>query len=361
MLSPIAPTVMLGLSLLICIILLMKRADEPLPGEAGRVTNPSILVAVGLMSLGASAVAWILQLFTEASGEGLILQGLFAIMGLVLVQAARVPCIRYGPEGFTVRTYFGRIHECRWSDIRYIRDAMARDKWLVTQEGTFFLDGDACGIYAFLLYAAACMPDHQLPRQQKKPPFGLNRALPSGTLSGAWVLTVSTLLLLCCLGWLLAHPLEESELEARTVVFERMSKSLTGEYTLYAEDMRYKVRLDRAERDAFISAARAGNPFHIMLRMSGKAEDAYGQIWRIQDEGGHVYLSFARALERDQRLGWWMTGLCAGIPVVNWAYVAFVVQVGKHPERFDERLVAWCFREKKKTKGKRVGLRRSGV
>ncbi len=327
--SPVIPGTLLGVSALLCILLLIFRTLPPLEDEAGRVTNPFPLCVVGFVSLGAATLTGVVLLTTAMDPEGVLLQGLLTLSGLMLVQGGCFPCIRYGKSGFTVRTFFGRSHFCRWEDIRCIRAGKQDDLWLVTREKRFFLDGMAEGRSAFLRYAARHVPERTLPILPKKPPFGLPRPLPAGLLGSACLITTLMLLLLCIAGWMLRHPQEEHTLEAASIAFDGIDRALFGKYTLVCGETRFTVRPDRSERAALESAVEAGAAFHILFRKGGSSGNAKAQIWRMQDEAGHVYLSFARALERDRNLCWWLTGIFAAVPVGGWLYVAYVVHAAR--------------------------------
>ena len=136
-----------------------RRHVEPLPGEAGRVQNPPVMILTGL---GAYSLMCFVAAMLVGNGMPLaaLVMALLATIPLLLLTAGCLPLIRYGREGFAVRSMLGRTREYRWQDVERQEKAGSVTR-LVTARGSFYVDEAVFGRRAFVEYAEMMLKEKQ--------------------------------------------------------------------------------------------------------------------------------------------------------------------------------------------------------
>lgn len=124
--------------------------DQPFEVRHSRLTQGSFLCGV----LTFAAVAVLLPLTTGDTEYSPYL-ALLALLTALIAPFGFLNRIRYGENGLTVRTFFGRVHELTWRDVTALTTWTEDGALFIrTDRKTFWLANGSLGCEEFLQYAA---------------------------------------------------------------------------------------------------------------------------------------------------------------------------------------------------------------
>lgn len=304
-----------------CIACLFRRDVPPLPGEKGRVTNSGALTVIGLVCGGllgfgaAVCVAYNTTLWFV----------FLPVLGTILVSAGCLPCIRWNAEGFTVRTAFGRTHECTWEDILgWSRPG--GDVWLRTTKGVFLLDDMADGHLEFFREVSRRCKNAEL-ISEPWDVFNGHVQNPQ-TMLGLMVFFVLLGVGLAGFGLHEMQPLTADNTQAVTLAFDRYEDDGDA-VNLYSGDTVYRIK---NEPDRVVRTLNKTGlaPYYEARVQQG---EKYTFIYALTAQDGTVLLTLDEVNRNGAEVGVFLLVLCA----LLLGMVVMILLVGRHPERFSER------------------------
>lgn len=306
-----------------CILCPFRRAAARLPQEEGRVANPRFFIWIGLVG---ALLMCIPAAFCVIDNQNLW-TALLPLPGTAVVTAGCLPCIRWNAEGFIVRTFFGRIHECTWADV-ISWNSPADDVWIVTSKGRFFIDGMASGRSMFLHAAARRCKNARLTKSASFDLFNGHVREP-GSMLAALVLIGLVGAFMGGVGFhQLLVPVTEENTQPVSIMIDRCAVK-DDSFELYSGDMVYRVQFD--ERKMAERMKTVDLPAHCEARVRpGKGSI---RVYALTAADGTSLLSLAEINRNRTEVGVFLlmlTALVAGVIVMT-------ILVGRHPERFSTR------------------------
>ena len=306
-----------------CILCLFRREAEVLPREEGRVVNPHFFTWIGL----AGALLMCIPAMLCVIDNDNLWTTLLPMPGMAMMTAGCLPCIRWNMEGFVVRTFFGRTHECTWADM-ISWNSPAVEVWIVTAKGRFFIDGMASGREQFLHAAAQRCKNARL---TKSAPFDLfnGHVREPGNMLAALVLIG---LVGAFLGGIGLHQLLVSVTEDNTqtvaIVVERYAVE-DDAFELYSGDEVYRVQYDENKMAERMENVDLPALCEAWVR-PGKSSI---RVYALTASDGTHLLTFEEINRNRTQVGVFMLLMTA---VVGWIIVMTIL-VGRHPERYSKR------------------------
>lgn len=340
-------TALLALWSLLC---LCRRPLPRQPGEILRFTQPRSLAILCLVLHGVMAfftvasawagVAWVAAMFAA-------FQGLTAV--LVTETCHRAFIIT--ETGFTVRTFFGRVHEVALADVEFAfghRDGMS---CFVTAQRRYHL--------AFIqpVNAAISQVLQRGRRQAGLPEIAIRRAsldpfdghVPDwpGMLAAYAIVTAMCLVMLGVCVAAVIRPIPMEKTEERVVAFRTWSDWRDDDLRFTGADGEAYVVSTGVENMAPVrDACGTGAAFTVLVRyVQPNRGDAYWRVYALHGADGTAYLPLEEAAAHERQT-WGMVIVIWIVMSLVWAgYVLRSIQVGRHPERYSRRTIRRYFKD----------------
>lgn len=344
------------------LLCLLRRRFPEQPGETERFRQPlgmAIFCAVlqGIMTLMTLGSAW-------GGNAGMMVFGLvMQLLCAVLVTEMCLHVICITETGFTVRTFFGRVHDVPWADVEYGVGGGAGIDCIVTMQGRFYvsfppptgelllaaLNDARTRAGTGLRMADGQKAYGQLPiRKATLDPFnGHVRDWGGVVLLYALVLVFALGMLGLC-GYKAFTPITAENTQRMEVAFVRWGYVDEECINLYdAQGMQYRVSYNVAGMEPVKAACGTDTAFTAYVRLA-RPDDGpdYYRIFALTSaDGSETYMSFGHSNAGEQKT-WLMVGCVFAVLTVVWVvYVARSIQVGRHPERYSRRTIRRYFKD----------------
>lgn len=312
------------------VILCLLRQDlPPLPREEGRVTNRRLITWIGVSAF----VLLMIPAVICVSRNTLLWWVFIPLVCTVLVTAGCLPCIRWNEEGFTVRTFFGRTHECTWADVRSVGSPLG-DSWIVTAKGRFFMDGTAVGSASFM--AAAIHRGKAV--KQGSAPFDIFRGhvQESGGMLAALVLMgfLGALLLGLGLNAMFTPVTEENTLPA--VILAEGWENSGDHFDLFSGEDVYRVQYDERKMARRFKGLEA--PMTLEARVRPGQERI--RVYALTAPDGTALFTLAEVNRNSREVGVFLLALAA----LCAAMIVLTILVGRDPGKYPAWLRKMLFK-----------------
>ena len=340
-----ALTAAMGLWSIVC--LLRRRFDEQ-PGEVERFDWPFAMAAFCAVLQG---IMTLMTLGSTLGREAAMILFALAMQGVAcaLVTEMSLHVIVVTDRGFTVRTFFGRVHEVRWEEIESATGGLHGMSSIATAQGRFYLNfmAEDNELITEELQKGRRLAGMKkiLVKQSSLDPFNGHVADWQGIVAAYVIVGVLCvgILGLCIAGIVRPIPMEKTS--EMTVSFRSWSDwrdklRFTG---TDGEDYVVAAALDAMEP---VKAACGTDTAYTVLarRVQPDHGDAYYRVFALTDAQGNVYLTLEQAADKERQTWWAVGGIWVALSLVWTAYVARSVQVGRHPERYRNKTIRRYFK-----------------
>lgn len=352
-------TALLALWSLLC---LLRRRFPEQPGEQVRFRQPlgmAIFCAVlqGIMTLLTLGSAW---------GDNVGLMVFALVMQLICAVLVTEMCLHVlciTETGFTVRTFFGRVHDVPWAEIEHGVGGRGGIDCIVTAQGRFYVDfpppmGELLlealnqartGTGTGLRMADGKKAYGQLPiRAASFDPFS-GHVRDWGGMVFAYVLVLALglgMLGLC--GYKAFTPISEENTQRMEVAFARWGYMDEERINLYdADGMAYRVSYNVEGMEPVKAACGTDTTFvaHVRLARPDDGPDYYRIFALTSADGSETYMSFEHS-NAGERKTWLIVGGAFAAFTAFWVfYVARSIQVGRYPERYSRKTIRRYFKD----------------
>lgn len=300
------------------ILCLLRQELPPLHREEGRVTNLRLITWIGV---GTFVLLMIPAVICVAKGE-LLWWAFIPMLSAAVVTAGCLPCIRWNREGFTVRTFFGRTHECTWADMRSVGSPLG-DSWIVSAKGRFFMDSMAVGSASFV--AAAIHRGKDV--KQGSAPFDIFRGHvqePGGMLAALVLMGfLGALLLGLGLNEMVTPVTEENTLP--TVIQAEGWENSGDHFDLYGGGDVYRVQYDERKMARRFKGLEAPVTMEARVRPGRECIKVYA----LTATDGTALLTLEEVNRNSREVGVFLLALAA----LCAAMIVLTILVGRHPEK----------------------------
>ena len=339
-----ALTALMGLWSVLC---LLRRRFDGQPGEVARFRWPFGMTAFCAVLQG---IMTLMTLGAASGREAAMILFALAMQGgtCVLVTETSLHVFIVTESGFTVRTFFGRVHEGGWEQIASATGGRHGFSSISTSLGRFSLNI----MEENELIAGALQEGRRkvgLPQIPVKPssldPFDGHVQDWQG-LVAAYVIVGALcvgILGLCIAG--IVHPIPLEKTGEATVSFRSWSE-WRGRLRFAGTDGEdYVVNTALEAMEPVKAACGTGMTCTALVRrVQPDHGDAYYRVFALSDGNGRVYLTLEQAAEKERQTWWAVGGIWIMLSLVWAAYVVRSVQVGRHPERYRKKTIHRYFR-----------------
>ena len=162
--------ILLTPTFLILLLCWLNRYFDAPEDQPRAVYHPRYAKALLLFGIFCFAFGAIGMSLTPGFTQGGPVCALLTLVVSLFVPSIFICGVRYGKNGLSIRTYWGRVHQLRWEDVTALTTWAAYGKLFIsTADKAFLLNNAAMGCPEFLLYAGRKCQEHgvkpQLPHQ----------------------------------------------------------------------------------------------------------------------------------------------------------------------------------------------------
>lgn len=336
-----------------CLLCLCRRDLPPQPGETKRFPWGGGFVALSLV-LEVVMAAFVVGFALLGAGGVEMLFALFQLLATALVTEACLHVLVLTREGFVIRTHFGRVHTCRWEDVLSCSgdpQSAAGANSLQTKHGRFFLSFLPPTNMALLGMIRAERQKRGLGplpiRRVSLDPFGGHVRDWQG-LVAAYVLVGA--MLLAAMGFMLVRfctPIKAENTQRVTVSFSAWEERHDGRLDLFgqADGMTYRVAYNLGGMEAVKADCGTGAEYEAYIRRATPQHEAdYYRVFALTGPDGTPYMTFGHANAGERAEGLTILAFM-GVGLAVWAfYVGRSIQVGRHPERYTDKIIRRYFK-----------------